>query len=149
MNALILFVCYQLPFPALQPAPATAQLPTSTVVQYQEGDIVEVDLIIVNQYCQTMESIDDTGREVMKSQVTFYTSFWRIHWVGFGWCQTPIMQHMGWEKSKPLVQCTMSNGQPGWASVDKVTIAARKQVFMCTDFDFEYRNRVWFTPIRN
>lgn len=120
------------------PAPAVASepLPNTTL----ETSLVVVDFMIVNQYCEVLTTEVGTPP---KSRVVWYTSFWRVHWFGYGLCQIPVWENCGWEKSQPLVQC-----DGGFCSAGEITIVARQIFYVCSDYDFEYRNRAWFNPIR-
>lgn len=118
-----------------QPVPAVAASPKSATEQ-----VVHVDLIVINQYCQT--SSGESGRP--KTRVTWYTSFWNVHMMPpWGMCRVPVFEHRGWCKTVPVHNCADGHA----VAAGQQLIVAPQLIYLVSDFDFEYRNRQWFRPV--
>lgn len=116
--------------------PAVALMLAFQVIALQSATpdgVHHVDLIVVNQ-CH---------RE--KFPVTWYTSFWDIHYFPpWGICRIPAMRHRGWQRTVPLARCT-----DGWChSRGAITVVAPRAVLIVSGYDFEARNRHWSQPLR-
>lgn len=128
--ALVFQIAFAGPVPAPPPAPATGQYRTP-------GKLMQVDLIIVNQYSRAIV-VDG----VRKNYKNWYTSFWDIyHFPPWGMFRMPVMCHRGWAKTIPLIQCT-----GGWAH-PKPVIFAPVVLQLDSNYDFEYSNRAWMNSL--
>ena len=124
----------------VQPIPASAVTPAP-----ESRRVSVVDVVVINQFIQRIDS--KTNGVVSVRYVTkWYSSFWTIHYFppcGTALCRVAVWRHRGWQRFQPPVPCS-----DGWAvDHNTITIVAARLLLVVSDYDFEYGNRRWMSPL--